>query len=204
MSSRLGSKATSRISAPSSRRFCLRSVSKSRSERLSVTGGRSGWRRPSSPGTARGRSRTTARLATGTSGPRSAVSGWRGSSPRTWPGCWIASAAKGTSRRRPFGTSMRSSALPSGVRVRTGRVTRNVATLVEVPAKVRRELHPLSADQVQTVLESVATDRLGPLHTTAVALGMCQGELLALRWADVDLDADTVSVRPWRASPRGA
>ena len=38
-------------------------------------------------------------------------------------------------------------------------------------------------------------DRLGSLYTTAVALGMRQGELLALRWSDLDFDAGTISIR---------
>ena len=36
---------------------------------------------------------------------------------------------------------------------------------------------------------------LSPGPTTAVALGMRQGELLALRWSDVDFEAGTISVR---------
>ena len=36
--------------------------------------------------------------------------------------------------------------------------------------------------------------RLGPLYATAVALGLRKGELLALRWADVDRDAGTITI----------
>ena len=73
-------------------------------------------------------------------------------------------------------------------------MVRNVATL-EPPAKVRHELHPLEAAQVRVFLESVTNDRLGPLYTTAIASGMRQGELLALRWSDIDFDGATISVR---------
>lgn len=38
-------------------------------------------------------------------------------------------------------------------------------------------------------------DRFAPLYTTAVALGLRQGELLGLRWSDVDLDAGTLTIR---------
>ena len=82
-----------------------------------------------------------------------------------------------------------------GRALKNGRVVRNVAMLVEPPAKVRRELHPLEADQVRALLASVTEDRLGPLYAAAVATGMRQGELLALRWPDIDLDAGTVAVR---------
>ncbi len=79
--------------------------------------------------------------------------------------------------------------------VKTGRVARNVATLVDPPRKARPRLEPLSADQVRTFLASVGADRSGPLYTCAVALGMRQGELLGLRWSDVDLDGGTLTVR---------
>lgn len=82
-----------------------------------------------------------------------------------------------------------------GRAMKVGKVVRNVASLVEPPAKVRQELHPLTADQVRAFLASVAEDRLGPLYETAVATGMRQGELLALRWSDVDLDTGKVTVR---------
>jgi integrase len=81
-----------------------------------------------------------------------------------------------------------------GRAVKSGRVVRNVATLVEPPAKARHELHPLSAEQVRAFLASAHDDRLGPLYETAVALGMRQGELLALRWSDVDLDGGRVTI----------
>jgi integrase len=40
-----------------------------------------------------------------------------------------------------------------------------------------------------------ADDRLGTLFATALYTGMRQGELLGLRWLDVDLDAGTLRVR---------
>ncbi|MBA3779735.1 MAG: site-specific integrase [Chloroflexi bacterium] len=79
--------------------------------------------------------------------------------------------------------------------LKAGKVVRNVATLVDPPRKARFELAPLSAEQVQAFLEDVAADRMGPLYVAAIGLGMRQGELLALRWQDVDLEAGTVSVR---------
>lgn len=72
---------------------------------------------------------------------------------------------------------------------------RNVATLVDLPARVDHELSPLSADQVATFLDAIDGDRLRALYVSAIGLGMRQGELLALRWSDVDLDAETVTVR---------
>jgi integrase len=61
--------------------------------------------------------------------------------------------------------------------------------------RVRVELHPLSGDQSVAFLEASRSDRLGPLYPVAVATGMRQGELLGLRWADVDLEAGILGVR---------
>ena len=49
--------------------------------------------------------------------------------------------------------------------------------------------------EARAFLDAVASDRLVPLYTTAIATGMRQGELLALRWSDVDLDVRTINVR---------
>ena len=44
-------------------------------------------------------------------------------------------------------------------------------------------------------MEATRDDRLGTLFATALYTGMRQGELLGLRWPDVDLDAGTLRVR---------
>jgi integrase len=82
-----------------------------------------------------------------------------------------------------------------GRAMKAGTVARNVATLVDPPAKAPVELAPLSADQVRELLASLAGDRLEALYVAAVGTGLRQGELLALRWEDVDLEAGTVTVR---------
>lgn len=50
-------------------------------------------------------------------------------------------------------------------------------------------------EQVETFLASVADDRLQALWHTAAWTGMRRGELVGLRWSDVDLDGGAVSVR---------
>jgi integrase len=76
-----------------------------------------------------------------------------------------------------------------------GKVLRNVATLVDPPRKATPEMHPLSAAQVAAFLASVAGDRLGALYVVAYGLGLRQGEALALRWEDIDLERGTLTVR---------
>jgi integrase len=82
-----------------------------------------------------------------------------------------------------------------GRALKARRVLRNVATLVDPPAKARREMRPLTADQARQLLDATADDRLGPLYALAIATGMRQGELLALRWRVVDWERGWLAVR---------
>jgi integrase len=79
--------------------------------------------------------------------------------------------------------------------LKTGKVGRNVATLVDLPRRARFENRPLSADQARAFLASVQGDRFEAIYALAIATGMRQGELLALRWADVDLTSGTLTIR---------
>lgn len=54
---------------------------------------------------------------------------------------------------------------------------------------------PSDGFRPRTLIDTTAGDRLGALWATAIAAGLRQGELLALRWSDVDLEAATLSVR---------
>lgn len=81
-----------------------------------------------------------------------------------------------------------------GRAVKSGRVVRNVAALVDPPKLERLEIHPLSLAEVATFLRSVEDDRLGPLYVCAIGLGLRQGELLGLRWPDVDLEGGSLTV----------
>ncbi len=78
-----------------------------------------------------------------------------------------------------------------------GLVPRNVASLVKAPRPTKREIRPLDRTQVKALFEasSEAGDRLGAIYVVAVHCGLRQGELLGLRWEDVDLEAGKLSVR---------
>lgn len=78
---------------------------------------------------------------------------------------------------------------------RRGLVHRNAAALVE-PYRVRpRQPLPLAADECRQLLDAARDDRLHTLYLCAIALGLRQGELLGLSWADVDLAAGQIRVR---------
>ena len=53
---------------------------------------------------------------------------------------------------------------------------------------------PGEAAEAQRFLAAAAAHRLGPAFHLAVATGLRRGELLGLRWSDVDLDAGRLRV----------
>lgn len=79
--------------------------------------------------------------------------------------------------------------------VRWQLVTRNVASMVDLPRAERHEVAALSPAGARAVLDAVRGDRLEGLVTLTLLTGMRQGEALGLRWQDVDLEAGTLSVR---------
>jgi integrase len=66
-------------------------------------------------------------------------------------------------------------------------VQRNVSELVTPPRRVHYEFRALSAQEAQTFLQAVKGDRLEALYVLAITIGMREGELFGLRWADVNL-----------------
>jgi integrase len=78
---------------------------------------------------------------------------------------------------------------------RWGAVSQNVAELVEVPRYKPREIQPLSPEQARTLLDSAKGHRLGALFSVATALGLRLGEVLGLRWVDIDLESGTLKVK---------
>ena len=72
---------------------------------------------------------------------------------------------------------------------------RNVAQQASPPRPGRPELTTWTASELRGFLEHVTGDRLYGLWLLAASTGMRRGEVLGLRWADVDLQAARVAVR---------
>jgi integrase len=73
-------------------------------------------------------------------------------------------------------------------------VSRNVATLVEVPRPVKHQIAPLTPAQGTLLLAIVTGHRLEVLYRVALSLGLRKGEVLGLRWDDVDFAARMLRV----------
>lgn len=74
-------------------------------------------------------------------------------------------------------------------------VPRNVTEATDPPKPAPKEMRPLSTEEVHKFLEAALGDRFEALYVLAITTGMRRGELLALRWQDVDLENTTISIR---------
>lgn len=81
-----------------------------------------------------------------------------------------------------------------GWAVKRGRLARNAAALSDPPRVERRPLTPLTPEEAQRLVTAAPGHRLGALFVLALDTGARQGELLGLRWADVDLKACVVRI----------
>ncbi|MDP8973390.1 MAG: site-specific integrase, partial [Actinomycetota bacterium] len=79
--------------------------------------------------------------------------------------------------------------------VNDGLIPRNVTETVQAPRQSRTEIQALTPEQARAFLEATKGDRLEALYILAIHTGMRQGEMLGLKWDDVDLDRGTLQVR---------
>lgn len=93
-----------------------------------------------------------------------------------------------------------SAALADGVR--EDRIGRNVASTVRLPTP-RSDFQPFTAGEARRYLLAAAYHRHGPLFELALRTGLRRGELLGLRWDDIDLDTGHLYVRRTLARTRG-
>lgn len=77
---------------------------------------------------------------------------------------------------------------------RAGLVGRNVAADATPPRVPSRPIAYLSPDELHRLLAATAEDALGPLYALAASTGLRRGELVGLRWSDLDLAAGTLRV----------
>jgi integrase len=76
-----------------------------------------------------------------------------------------------------------------------GLIPRNVTAAVRPPQPEKKEITPLSPVQARALLRAAEGERLEALYVLATTTGMRQGELLGLKWKDVNVEAGILQVR---------
>jgi integrase len=72
-------------------------------------------------------------------------------------------------------------------------IPRNVATNIKLPKMRKKEIQPLTPDQAKAFLKAARGDRYEALYVLAIHYGLRRGELLGLKWSD--LQGNTLQVR---------
>lgn len=80
-------------------------------------------------------------------------------------------------------------------------IPRNVSDGLKPSKSRRHEMNPLNPQQAKAFLETAKGDRCKALYVLAIHYGLWQGELLGLKWAD--LDTNTLQVRRTMSEARG-
>lgn len=80
----------------------------------------------------------------------------------------------------------------------------NPAKEAPLPRANKAEIRPLDVEQVTKFLDAVKNDRHFALYVTAIDTGMREGELWALGWSDIDLEAGVISVTKSLAEVKSA
>jgi integrase len=87
--------------------------------------------------------------------------------------------------------------------VKLGLLRRNVADLVTPPRVPRKPRQTWDEEQARRFLAVADQSGRGPIWIVALATGMRRGELLGLRWHDVDFERGILSVRQTVGALRG-
>jgi integrase len=110
-------------------------------------------------------------------------------------------AAGQSIRRVQIMRTVLSSALTRAMREEL--VVRNVARLAELPAWERKPITPWTAAEARAFLEAAKDDPLYPAFVFLLLYGLRRGEVLGLRWRDIDEDDREIRIRQQIHRSRG-
>jgi integrase len=74
-------------------------------------------------------------------------------------------------------------------------IPRSATDAVKAPRPDKREVQALDREQARAFLEAARGERLEALYFVAVTTGLRQGELLGLRWTDIDFGRGVLAIR---------
>ncbi len=76
-----------------------------------------------------------------------------------------------------------------------GMIVRNVADRVQLPKAPKPEIKPLSKGEQAVFVEKAKETYMGDMYIFGLCTGMRLGELLGLKWSDIDYDNDQLHVK---------
>lgn len=76
-----------------------------------------------------------------------------------------------------------------------GIIPQNVCNLVSPPRRARFEIQPLTTEQAEKLLTTVRGHKWEALYILALATGLRRGEILGLKWQDIDFKTGVLHVR---------
>jgi integrase len=79
--------------------------------------------------------------------------------------------------------------------VSVGLLARNVCDIVSLPRIEKYEARSLTLEQVQQLLSAAKGHRVEALWVLVLVTGMRRGEMLGLKWSDINLDTGVISVQ---------
>lgn len=84
-----------------------------------------------------------------------------------------------------------------------GLIPQNVAKKVPMPKGTPKRNEPFTPSQMKMFLSAISSHRLYPLFRLAVYSGARKGELLALKWSDLDFESKRLTISKNRVVIRG-
>jgi integrase len=79
--------------------------------------------------------------------------------------------------------------------IKRGKVSSNPVELVRLPRVEKYKVTPFTPEQAKKLLQEVKGHRLEILYRLGFALGLRRGELIALRWEDINFHARTLTIQ---------
>lgn len=78
--------------------------------------------------------------------------------------------------------------------VKWGLVSRNVAEATTQPKAAAKKREAWTPEEARAFLSSLSGHRMYPLYLLALSTGMRRGEIIGLRWQDIDLDNGSLAI----------
>lgn len=79
--------------------------------------------------------------------------------------------------------------------VSTELILKNPADNISLPSENKKEIKILDKTDLKKFMDHIRSHKLGPAFHLAITTGMRRGEILALRWKDIELESGLIKVR---------